>query len=86
MKTDSHKNRTVSGTEEIQYLSSSDYIKTVFYNGVVVLNINSIFTEGVLYFTVIKKLIYSLLTLATTEQWHPFCTSAEQQAITTVST
>jgi hypothetical protein len=58
MKTDYNKSRTVSGTQEIQYISS-DYIRTVFYTGVPVL------TETVLYFMVINASTTYLTSAAT---------------------
>jgi hypothetical protein len=64
MKTESHKNRAVPRTQEIQHLSSCDSTGTVFLTEVPVWNVNSLLTETVLYFTVINKRIYSLLTLA----------------------
>lgn len=55
MKTNCNTSPTVSGIKEIQYISSSDYIRIVFYSGVPVLTINSIFTETVLYSMVINE-------------------------------
>ena len=56
----------------MQYISSSDYIRTVFYTGEPLLTINSIFTETVLYFTVINEST-AYLTSAATVPEGPIC-------------
>jgi len=72
MKTNCNTSPAVSGIKEIQNISSSDSIGTVFYTGVPVLTINSIFTETVLYFMVINESTTYLTSAAGGPNLYPY--------------
>jgi hypothetical protein len=72
MKSNCNTSRTVSWIRVIQYMGNSDYIRAVFYTGVPMLTISSIFTETVLYFMVINEST-AYLTSAATVPEGPIC-------------